>query len=78
MSIWDVFNKLSAEKQQTGKIENIIVGLGNPGIQYENSRHNAGFMAISALENKYNFSVKTHKFKSLVGEAVTEKKDVLL
>ncbi len=70
MSIWDVFNKLSAEKQQTGKIEYIITGLGNPGIQYENSRHNAGFMAVSALEKKYAFSVKTHKFKSLVGEAV--------
>lgn len=70
MSIWDIFNKLSAEKQQTGKIEYIIVGLGNPGIQYENSRHNAGFMAVSALEKKYNFAVKTHKFKSLVGEAV--------
>lgn len=70
MSIWDVFNKLSAEKQQTGKIEYIITGLGNPGIQYENSRHNAGFMAVSALEKKYNFAVKTHKFKSLVGEAV--------
>lgn len=70
MSIWDIFNKLSAEKQQTGKIEYIIVGLGNPGIQYENSRHNAGFMAVSALEKKYDFSVKTHKFKSLVGEAV--------
>lgn len=70
MSIWDIFNKLSAEKQQTGKIEYIITGLGNPGIQYENSRHNAGFMAVSALEKKYDFSVKTHKFKSLVGEAV--------
>lgn len=70
MSIWDVFNKLPAEKQQTGKIEYIITGLGNPGIQYENSRHNAGFMAVSALEKKYAFSVKTHKFKSLVGEAV--------
>lgn len=70
MSIWDVFNKLSAEKQQAGKIEYIIVGLGNPGIQYENSRHNAGFMAVSALEKKYNFSVKTHKFKALVGDTV--------
>ena len=58
------------KKQQTGKIEYIITGLGNPGIQYENSRHNAGFMAVSALEKKYAFSVKTHKFKSLVGEAV--------
>ena len=68
MSIWDVFNRLSAEKQQAGKIEYIIVGLGNPGIQYENSRHNAGFMAVSALEKKYGFSVKTHKFKALVGD----------
>ena len=78
MSIWNVFNKLSAEKKQTGKIENIIVGLGNPGLQYENSRHNAGFMAISALEKKYNFSVKTHKFKSLVGEAVIGEKRCLV
>ncbi len=70
MSIWDVFNRLSAEKEQAGKIEYIIVGLGNPGIQYENSRHNAGFMAVSAMEKKYGFSVKTHKFKALVGEAV--------
>lgn len=69
MSIWDVFNKISAEKVQAGKIEYIIVGLGNPGIQYENTRHNVGFMAISSLEKEYNFSVKTHKFKALVGEA---------
>lgn len=69
MSIWDIFNKISAEKPQTGKIEYIIVGLGNPGIQYENTRHNAGFMAISFLEEKFSFSVKTHKFKALVGEA---------
>lgn len=69
MSIWDVFNKLSAEKQSAAKIEYIIVGLGNPGIQYESTRHNAGFMAIAALEKKYGFSVKTHKFKALIGEA---------
>lgn len=68
MSIWDVFNKLSAEKQEIGKIEYIIVGLGNPGIQYEKTRHNAGFMAIKALEKKYGFSVKTHKFKALIGD----------
>ena len=70
MSIWDVFNRLSAEKEQAGKIEYIIAGLGNPGIQYESTRHNAGFMAVSALEKKYGFAVKTHKFKALVGDTV--------
>ncbi|MGN0601156.1 MAG: aminoacyl-tRNA hydrolase [Oscillospiraceae bacterium] len=69
MSIWDVFNRISTEKHNTQKIEYIIAGLGNPGIQYENSRHNAGFMAISAMEKKYNFSVKTHKFKALTADA---------
>lgn len=69
MSIWDVFNRISKEKHNTEKIEYIIAGLGNPGIQYENSRHNAGFMAISAMEKKYNFSVKTHKFKALTADA---------
>lgn len=70
MSIWDVFDRISAEKKPAGKIEYMIVCLGNPGIQYENTRHNAGFMAAAALEKKYGFSVQTHKFKSLVGETV--------
>jgi PTH1 family peptidyl-tRNA hydrolase len=69
MSIWDVFDRISAESRSGGKIEYIIVGLGNPGIQYENTRHNAGFMAVAALEVKYGFKVQTHKFKALVGEA---------
>lgn len=78
MSIWDIFNRLSAEKEQSGKIEYIIAGLGNPGIQYERTRHNAGYMAVSALEKKYGFDVKTHKFKSLIGEATIAGKRCLV
>lgn len=72
MDIFDKLKKLSAElgnSNAAAKPEFIIAGLGNPGIQYENTRHNAGFMAVSALEKKYNFSVNTHKFKALVGNA---------
>ena len=45
-----------------------IVGLGNPGRQYENTRHNIGFLTIDYLANKHNIDVKKSKFKSLYGQ----------
>ena len=46
----------------------IVVGLGNPGRQYENTRHNCGFDAIDKLAYKHNFEIKKLRFKSLTGE----------
>lgn len=46
----------------------IVVGLGNPGRQYENTRHNCGFDAIDKLAQKHNFDIKKLRFKSLTGE----------
>lgn len=70
MSIWDIFNKISETNSQksNSKIEFIIVGLGNPGIQYEETRHNAGFLAVDRLCERFGFDVKKNKFKSYVGE----------
>ncbi len=69
MSIWDAFDRISANKpKSSAKIGFIIAGLGNPGIQYENSRHNAGFMAVEALEKKYSINNYSHKFKSLCAD----------
>ena len=64
MSIWDIFDRISKDKPQGGKPEFIIVGLGNPGIDYERTRHNAGFMAMSVIEEKLGVSVDTYKFKA--------------
>ena len=80
MDIFEKLKKLSAEMggDKGAKPEYVIVGLGNPGIQYEATRHNAGFMAISVLEKTYNFSVNNHKFKALVGNAVIGGKNCLV
>ena len=42
----------------------LLVGLGNPGKNYANNRHNIGFMILENLEKIYNISKFTKKFKS--------------
>lgn len=43
----------------------LLVGLGNPGEIYRKTRHNAGFMAVDFISNRYNFikkkRIKTNK-----------------
>ena len=61
------------------KSENwLIVGLGNPGKEYERTRHNAGFMAIDKIAEKYDCNLNKHKFDSLYGECNIGGKRVLL
>lgn len=46
----------------------IIVGLGNPGKEYENTRHNMGFKTLDILSEKTNIKIEKIKFHSLIGE----------
>lgn len=46
----------------------LIVGLGNPGKNYENTRHNIGFMIVDEFAKKYNVKFDKTKFKSLYTE----------
>ena len=52
-----------------GAPEYLIVGLGNPGQQYENTRHNAGFRAVDALAGALGCELKRIQFKGLTGTA---------
>ncbi len=71
MNIFDKLKELSVQSDVvTGAVEYIIVGLGNPGNQYENTRHNVGFMAVDTLSGKKGFDIKKLKFKSLCGETM--------
>lgn len=47
-----------------------IIGLGNIGKEYENTRHNSGFMAIDKLALKYNINIDKKKKKYIYGEGI--------
>ena len=53
----------------------VIAGLGNPGREYEGTRHNVGFMTLDALADKYNIDVRekafieTHRFTEIITKA---------
>lgn len=48
--------------------EYLIAGLGNPGREYERTRHNAGFLFLDALAERMNTPIKRLKFQSLCGD----------
>ncbi|MCQ2770963.1 MAG: aminoacyl-tRNA hydrolase [Clostridia bacterium] len=78
MSIFDVFAKLDAEKKTSGPPEFIIVGLGNPGLKYNMTRHNAGFRAIDYVAKELGVSINKAKFESLYCDCTIDGKRCLL
>ncbi|MCF0146957.1 MAG: aminoacyl-tRNA hydrolase [Clostridium sp.] len=56
----------------------LIVGLGNPGKEYDGTRHNIGFEAIDSLGRKYSIDLNKSKFKGVFGEGFIEGKKVIL
>ncbi len=56
----------------------LIAGLGNPGRQYEDTRHNVGFKTIDYLADRWNIPVKKIRFKALIGEGIVGGEKVIL
>ena len=56
----------------------IIAGLGNPGKEYENTRHNIGFDVIDRLAEEENIAVMESKHKALIGKGYVAGQKVIL
>ena len=69
---------IAALQERCGQTMFIIAGLGNPGRKYENTRHNAGFMAIDEAAQRYHIAVSEKKHKALVGRGIIGGEKVLL
>ena len=77
--IFELFKKISSENTVSREpISYIVVGLGNPGVQYLHTRHNAGFLALDHICKKYGANINKSSNKGLVGEATIAGKRVLL
>ncbi len=56
----------------------LIVGLGNPGEEYNKTRHNVGFDVVDKLAQKYNIKISKRKFEGLYGKGEIEGEKVVL
>ena len=65
--IFKLFDKIKKKEdvQPAGAPEFIVAGLGNPGDKYAHTRHNAGFMALDYIYEKFGISGEKPRFKAL-------------
>ncbi len=69
---------LKVSGSPTGGQVKLIVGLGNPGVKYAETRHNIGFMVVDVLARKEGFDVNRQRFDSFWGKGEISRVPVIL
>lgn len=79
-NIFDIFNLIEKKAPQGEPlpVSALVVGLGNPGKEYQKNRHNAGFLCAEILAEKYGASFDKAKFKSLCADVTANGRRFLL
>lgn len=69
-NIFDLFKQISTgDDSRNLPVKYILAGLGNPGKEYEHTRHNAGFLAIDSIASAKGVKIDRAKFQSLTAVA---------
>lgn len=64
--------------KKPGAVSWLVVFLGNPGLKYEGTRHNAGFMAADAMAKAQNVAINKARFKALTATCTIGEENVML
>jgi PTH1 family peptidyl-tRNA hydrolase len=72
-----IFRRMT-KPEEVGTQMKLIVGLGNPGKQYDQTRHNIGFEVIDALSDQFSIPLNQSKFKGMYGTGLHNGEKVLL
>lgn len=78
MKLFELFKKIESEKiqEETGEVF-LLVGLGNPGREYEKNRHNIGFMVIEEVIQDLGLTGKKVKCKAVISEGKYNGKKII-
>lgn len=74
----ELFGRTSRRERQGTPFDALIVGVGNPGREYQGSRHNVGFDVLQLLAQRYSATLKANRERALVSEVHSDGKHLLL